>query len=121
MSWHRPFLWRFIMNDLRRLVLGAGLLVAVLGVGCQRSGGPDALPSAVDRPASEAVAASQPAGVPDAASSEVNLEGAAFHVRGPRTYENMAVFFLCSDRQDRREFLTLDEGLKEGLVKITEQ
>jgi hypothetical protein len=31
------------------------------------------------------------------------------------------VFLLCSKRQDGNDFLTLDEGLKEGLVTITEQ
>jgi hypothetical protein len=56
-----------------------------------------------------------------AASAEVEVDGTAYRIRGPFTHENLAVFLLCSDRQDGREFLTLDDGLKKGLVIITEQ
>jgi hypothetical protein len=56
-----------------------------------------------------------------AASADVEVDGTAYHIQGPLTHQDLAVFLLCSNRQDDRDFLTLDEGLKEGLVKITEQ
>src|SRR5207248_8149792 len=55
------------------------------------------------------------------ASAEVEVDGTAYHVQGPFTHQDLTVFLLCSDRQDGHDFLTLDEGLKEGLVTITEQ
>jgi hypothetical protein len=55
------------------------------------------------------------------ASAEVEVNGTAYHIQGPFTHEDLTVFLLCSDRQDGHDFLTLDEGLKEGLVTITEQ
>ena len=55
------------------------------------------------------------------ASAEVEVDGTAYHVRGPFTHKDLTVFLLCSNRQDGHDFLTLDEGLKEGLVTITEQ
>jgi hypothetical protein len=56
-----------------------------------------------------------------ATSADVEVEGTAFHIQGPFTHRDLTVFLLCSDRQDKRDFLTLDDGLKEGLVSITEQ
>ena len=53
--------------------------------------------------------------------AEVEIEGKDFQIRGPFTHQDLTVFLLCSDRQDAQEFLTLDEGLKSGLVTITEQ
>jgi hypothetical protein len=55
------------------------------------------------------------------ASPAVEVDGTAYHVQGPFTHQDLTVFLLCSDHQDRQDFLTLDEGLKEGLVTITEQ
>jgi hypothetical protein len=55
------------------------------------------------------------------ASAEVEIDGTAYHIQGPFTYQDLTVFLLCSNRQDSNDFLTLDEGLKEGLVTITEQ
>jgi hypothetical protein len=55
------------------------------------------------------------------ASAEVEVDGTAYHIRGPFTHQDLTVFLLCSNRQDGPDFLTLDEGLKEGLVTITEQ
>ena len=51
----------------------------------------------------------------------MELEGRICRIRGPFTHQNLTVFFLGSDRQDPTDFLTLDEGLKSELVKITEQ
>jgi hypothetical protein len=55
------------------------------------------------------------------ASADVEVDGTAYHIHGPFTHQDLTVFLLCSDRQDGHDFLTLDEGLKEGLVTITEQ
>jgi ARG and Rhodanese-Phosphatase-superfamily-associated Protein domain len=54
-------------------------------------------------------------------SADVEIDGTAYHIQGPFTHQDLTVFLLCSDFQDGNEFLTLDEGLKEGLVTITEQ
>jgi hypothetical protein len=86
------------MNDKCIWGFSAGLLVAVVGVaGCGRS-------------QSE---------ISD--SAEVKLNGKTMRVSGPYTHENLSVFLIHSPRQDRRDFLTLHEGLKKGQVKITEK
>jgi hypothetical protein len=55
------------------------------------------------------------------AAARVEVDGATYTVRGPVTHQDLTVFLLCSDRQDGSDYLTLDEGLKGGLVTITEQ
>jgi hypothetical protein len=55
------------------------------------------------------------------ASVYVEVDGATYRIQGPFTHQDLAVFLLCSDRQDENDFLTLDEGLRAGLVTITEQ
>jgi hypothetical protein len=55
------------------------------------------------------------------ASASVEVNGTAYRIHGPYTHEDLTVFLLCSRRQDEHDFLTLDEGLQEGLVTITEQ
>jgi hypothetical protein len=54
-------------------------------------------------------------------SAVVDVDGTAYHIEGPFSHEDLTVFLLCTDRQDGSDFLTLDEGLKDGLVTITEQ
>src|SRR5262249_40453597 len=61
----------------------------------------------------------EPSGLTAAAAVEV--EGTTYHIQGPFTHQDLTVFLLCSDRQDGHDFLTLDEGLKEGLVTVSEQ
>jgi hypothetical protein len=56
-----------------------------------------------------------------AADVVVEVEGTAYQIHGPFTHKDLTVFLFCTKRQDREDFLTLDEGLKEGLVTITEQ
>jgi len=56
-----------------------------------------------------------------AASAVVEVDGNAYHIQGPFTHEDLGVFLLCSNHQDEHDYLTLDEGLKDGLVSITEQ
>jgi hypothetical protein len=55
------------------------------------------------------------------ASAQVEVDGTTYHIQGPFAHQDLSVFLLCSNRQDENDFLTLDEGLKEGLVTITEQ
>jgi hypothetical protein len=79
------------------LVVG-GLLAAVLtAAGCRRS---------------EVKA-------PDVAGVDPAVEAA--RISGPYVHKNLAVFLIRSDSQDPRDFLTLDEGLTSGRVRITEQ
>jgi len=87
------------------ITVAAGVLVAV-GVFFASPG---------KQPATERVAdARNPA-------PEVDVDGTAYRIQGPVTHQDLTVFLLCSDRQDGDDYLTLDEGLKEGLVTITEQ
>jgi hypothetical protein len=61
-------------------------------------------------------------GPPESAGVKtVAVDGTTYRVEGPYTHQDLTVFLLCSDRQDGDDFLTLDEGLKGGLVTITEQ
>lgn len=81
------------MNNSRGLVWRGILLVVLLLAGCQRTVAP----------------------------TDVELDGSEYHIRGPFSHDNVTVFLLSSDRQDERDFLTLDEGLKDGRVEIAEQ
>jgi len=56
--------------------------------------------------------------VPEATAAD--LDGRAVRITGPHSHENLTVFLVHSDAQDERDFLTLDEGLTKGLVKIAE-
>jgi hypothetical protein len=84
------------MNDSRWLIV-CGVLVFVLVAGCQPSAAPNPTAPGVDLPA------------------------LAYRITGPLIHQNLAVFFLCSDKQDERDFITLDEGLQKSLVSIKEQ
>jgi hypothetical protein len=86
------------MNNRHIRMWSAGLLVAILaGAGCQR-------PKSID-----------------SESADLDLDGKTFRVSGPYTHENLSVFLIYSASQDRRDFLTLHEGLKKGQVKIIEK
>ncbi len=43
-----------------------------------------------------------------------------YRLSGPYAHKNLAVYLIHTDNRDDREFLTLNEGLKSGLVKVTE-
>jgi len=60
-------------------------------------------------------------GLPRPAPATVELDGARYRVTGPYTCENMSVFLIHADEQDPRQFITLAEGLKQGVVKVTEK
>lgn len=51
----------------------------------------------------------------------VALDGTTFRVTGPYTHENLDVFLLHASAQDPRSFITLAEGLKQGVVRVTEK
>jgi hypothetical protein len=55
------------------------------------------------------------------AAAQVEVDGTAYRIQGPFAHQDLTVFLLCSNRQDGNDFLTLDEGLKEGLVSVSEQ
>ena len=42
-------------------------------------------------------------------------------ITGPYVHENLAVYLIHSDHQDDRDFITLDEGLRDGTVTVTEK
>jgi hypothetical protein len=72
------------------------IAVVLLGAGCQRAGSPDSLAGAEQDPGS-------------------------YEITGPYAHQNLSVFLIHSPSQDDREFITLDQGLKEGWVKVTEK
>jgi hypothetical protein len=59
--------------------------------------------------------------VKPAAVAGVSATVEAARISGPYLHKNLAVFFIRSDTQDPRDFLTLDEGLASGKVHVTEQ
>jgi hypothetical protein len=48
-------------------------------------------------------------------------EQRVFQITGPDSYKNVSVFLLHGDKQDDRDFVTLDQGLAEGTVKVSEK
>jgi hypothetical protein len=48
-------------------------------------------------------------------------DGAAYRITGPHTYENLSVYLIHSREHDERNFITLDQGLKAGVVKVSEK
>ncbi len=67
-------------------------------------------------------AAVPPIQPPTATPTEtVTLEGSEYRVSGPYTHENLAVYLFHTAVQDPREYITLDEGLKSGEVKVSEK
>ena len=53
------------------------------------------------------------------AAKPVAIDGV--RVSEPVVHKNLAVYFLHSDKRDDREFLTLNDGLKSGMVVVTEK
>jgi len=51
----------------------------------------------------------------------LQLDEGVFEVAGPYVHENLTVFLLNSNEQDDRDFITLDQGLRDGVVKVNEQ
>lgn len=58
---------------------------------------------------------------PSTGEGIVELDQGKLEVSGPFVHENLAVFLLHSDQNDDREYITLDQGLEEDVVKVSEQ
>jgi hypothetical protein len=81
----------------------APLLVLTLLAACWRTAAPPP-----EKPAASA---------PQAAPAEAGK----FRVSGPYVHDNLAVYLIHSAERDERDFGTLDEGLKDGTVSISEK
>jgi hypothetical protein len=51
----------------------------------------------------------------------LQLDEGALEITGPFSHENLTVFLLNGDKEDDRDFITLDQGLKDNVVKVSEQ
>src|SRR5262245_51728013 len=87
-----------------RTLAPAGCLVVLLLAGCKPAATAPAVPPS-----------------PEAGPAAADLDGQPVRVSGPYAHKNLAVFLVHADGQDGRDFLTLDEGLAQGLVKVTEK
>jgi hypothetical protein len=59
--------------------------------------------------------------VPAADPKPFEVKDLKVRVSGPYTHQNLTVFLLHAPDQDKRDYLTLVEGLDRKLVKLTEQ
>lgn len=57
------------------------------------------------------------------APNEIDVNGTVYQVSGPYAHDNMAVYLIqcASPVQDDKDYLTLDQGLKDGVVKVSEK
>jgi hypothetical protein len=53
--------------------------------------------------------------------SIMELDQGKLEVSGPFVHENLAVFLIHSDQDDDRDYITLDQGLKDDVVKVSEK
>lgn len=75
------------------------ILLCLLAAGCVQSDSADPIPDAV-----------------------VDLDdGRTIVLSGPYTHENLALYLIHSGVQDPGDYITLEEGLKTGVVKVTEK
>jgi hypothetical protein len=97
--------------------LGATAIACALLAGCER---PASVPVRAD---STAPRQDRPVATPagDRGPASVSLGNLTFRITGPYAHRNLAVYMLHTDAQDRREFITLPEGLKRGQVKVSEK
>lgn len=57
---------------------------------------------------------------PQTASPTVRLSGVVYRISGPYTHKNLSVFMLHAGSKDTANYLTLQEGLRSKLVRISE-
>src|SRR5688572_23710973 len=57
---------------------------------------------------------------PSVGTAEATLDDRPVRITGPHSHQNLTVFLVHADAQDDADFLTLDEGLREGTVQISE-
>jgi len=101
------------MSNSRRLVFLGGMILLLFLAGCGPSTPTEEGSSAKDRDNRNTPEAEK-------GSSDVVFDETRLHVSGPYGHENLTVFLVHAENQDERNFLTLDEGLTKGLVKVTE-
>lgn len=109
------------------LAVGVGLVVLLAG--CQRSvPNPDGAATSGEKGGRAMTFGQRSVPNPDAAATQdtgppvtVDLNLGQYQITGPYIHENLAVFLFHTPVQDHRQFLTLDEGLQHGLVKVTEK
>jgi hypothetical protein len=53
--------------------------------------------------------------------SIMELQQGKLDVSGPFVHENLAVFLIHSEQDDDREYITLDQGLQDNVVKVSEK
>src|SRR5262245_50962297 len=87
---------RSVMRPLHLLLL---LVTALSFAGCQKPASPE----------------------PESASATLEFNGELLPISGPYSHENLTVFLIHAGNQDERDFITLDEGLKQNLVAVTEK
>jgi hypothetical protein len=58
---------------------------------------------------------------PDKKPAEFDVKDVKVRVSGPYVHDNLTVFLLHAKDQDDREYLTLDQGLDQKAVSVTEQ
>lgn len=58
---------------------------------------------------------------PAANKATVRLSGKAYTVIAPASHRNLSVYLITGASRDNRAYITLDEGLKSGVVKVTEK
>jgi hypothetical protein len=100
------------MSISRRLAFLGGVIVLLFLAGCGPSTSPENGSCTKDHDRTTPGA--------ETGSSDVVLDGSRLHVSGPYPHENLTVFLVHTEHEDNRDFLTLDEGLKKDLVKVTE-
>ncbi len=57
----------------------------------------------------------------DKKAAPFEVKDVAVRVSGPYAHENLTIFFLHGTDQDKRAFLTLDQGIDKKVVKVTEK
>jgi hypothetical protein len=93
------------MSRIRTMLVPMTVLALVSILGCTK-------PSVDNEKGSSAGSSTQ--------GSKIELGEVPYTILGPHSHENLTVFVLTSDKQDDTDYLTLDEGLKSGDVKVAE-
>ncbi len=96
---------------LRRFHFSWILAVIACVAGCERG----SLPAPASQPGQVAAVNSV------AVVAGVNMDGLDLRVEPARVHQNLALFVIHGATTDDREFLTLDEGLVQGVVTVTEK
>lgn len=52
---------------------------------------------------------------------DIEVDGVGYRLSGPYAHENLVVFLVHGQDKDNQDYLTLDQGLKDDVVKVTEK